>query len=82
MAIVDGYVRDLSEIAATQLPLVARYAGIRSGRPTAQVVEIGGQVTLMQQVVSSGDVGIVNCSGMAAVPAWLDWGEVRRILKN
>jgi regulator of RNase E activity RraA len=82
VAIVDGYVRDLPEIASTQLAVVARYAGIRSGRPTAQVVEIGGQVTLMQQVVSSGDVGIVNGSGIVAIPAWLDWDEVRRILMD
>jgi hypothetical protein len=45
-------------------------------------VEIGGQVTLMQQVVSSGDVGIVNASGFVAIPAWLDWDEVRRILMD
>jgi regulator of RNase E activity RraA len=82
VAIVDGYVRDLPEIAAAQLAVVARYAGIRSGRPTAQVVEIGGQVTLMQQMVSSGDVGIVNASGIVAIPAWLDWDEVRRILTD
>ncbi len=82
VAIVDGYVRDLPEIASSQLAVVARYAGIRSGRPTIQVVEIGGQVTLMQQIVTSGDVGIVNSSGFVAIPGWLDWDEVRQILKD
>ena len=82
VAIVDGYVRDLPEIAAAQLAVVARYAGIRSGRPTAQVVEIGGQVTLTAHVVTSGDIGVVNASGIVAIPAWLEWDEVRYLLSD
>jgi regulator of RNase E activity RraA len=80
--VVDGYVRDLPEIAPTQLAVVARYAGIRSGRPIAQVVEIGGQVTLVHQLVASGDVGIMNPYGLISIPAWLSWNEVRRILTD
>ncbi len=82
VAVVDGFVRDLPEIATTQLAVVGRYAGIRSGRPTAQAVEIGGAVTLVHQVVTSGDVGIVNAFGIVAIPAWLEWSEVSRILAD
>lgn len=63
-------------------PVIGRSSGIRSGRPAIQLAEIGGQITLMQQAVSAGDIGILDAYGMVAIPSWLAWDDVRRILTD
>jgi regulator of RNase E activity RraA len=81
-ALVEGVVRDLPEIAATGLGLVGRTAGIGSGRQTVALAEIGGAVTFGERAVTSGDVGLLNRSGLVCLPAWLGWDDVRGILAD
>jgi regulator of RNase E activity RraA len=80
VVIIDGFVRDLPEIAETGLRVVGRHIGIASGRPATQMTEIGGQVVVQGQLVSTGDVAILNQYGMVCIPAWLDWAFVRDLL--
>jgi hypothetical protein len=54
--------------------------GIQTGRPTIQVVEIGGRITFRDRLVTSGDLGLVNRRGLVMIPAWLPWDDVRAIL--
>jgi regulator of RNase E activity RraA len=78
--IVDGLVRDLPEVDASGLIVLAATFGIQTGRPTIQVVEIGGRITFRDRLVTSGDLGLVNRRGLVMIPAWLPWDDVRAIL--
>jgi regulator of RNase E activity RraA len=80
VALVDGLARDIPEVDASGLIVLATTFGIQTGRPTIQAVEIGGRITFRERLVSSGDVGIVNRHGLVTIPAWLPWDDVRTIL--
>jgi regulator of RNase E activity RraA len=78
--IVDGLVRDLPEVDASGLIVLAATFGIQTGRPTIQCVEIGGRITFRGRLVTSGDFGLVNRHGLVMLPAWLPWDDVRSLL--
>lgn len=77
--IVEGLVRDLPEVDASGLIVLATTFGIQTGRPAIQVVEIGGRITFRDRLVVSGDVGLVNRRGLVMIPAWLPWDDVRAL---
>lgn len=79
VAIVDGLARDIPEVDAAGLIVLATTFGIQTGRPTIQAVEIGGRITFRERLVSSGDVGLVNRHGLVTIPAWLPWDDVRSL---
>ena len=72
--------RDIPEIDATGLFVLAARFGIQSGRPLAQATEIGGRIAFRGRLVCSGDVGVLNRRGLVTIPAWLEWDGVRAIL--
>lgn len=78
--IVDGLVRDLPEVDAAGLIVLASTFGIQTGRPAIQAVEIGGRITFRDRLVTSGDFGIVNRHGLVMIPTWLPWEDVRALL--
>ena len=78
--IVDGLVRDLPEVDASGLVVLATAFGIQTGRPAIQIVEIGGRITFRNRLVVSGDFGLVNRYGLVMIPAWLPWDDVRAVL--
>lgn len=78
--IVDGLARDIPEVDASGLIVLAATFGIQTGRPTIQAVEIGGRITFRDRIVCSGDLGLVNRHGFVAIPAWLPWDDVRALL--
>jgi regulator of RNase E activity RraA len=80
VAIVDGLARDIPEVDASGLIVLATTFGIQTGRPSIQAVEIGGCITFRERLVTSGDVGIVNRHGFVTIPAWLAWDDVRALL--
>ena len=78
--LVDGLARDIPEVDASGLIVLAAEFGIQTGRPTIQAVEIGGRITFRDRLVCSGDLGLVNRHGFVTIPAWLPWDDVRRLL--
>jgi regulator of RNase E activity RraA len=80
VAIIDGLARDIPEVDASGLIVLATTFGIQTGRPSIQAVEIGGRITFRERLVSSGDVGLVNRHGFVTIPAWLPWDDVRALL--
>ena len=78
--IIDGLARDIPEVDASGLIVLATTFGIQTGRPTTQAVEIGGRITFRERLVCSGDVGLVNRHGFVTIPAWLGWDDVRALL--
>ena len=78
--IIDGLARDIPEVDASGLIVLARTFGIQTGRPLIQCVEIGGRITFCERLVSSGDLGLVNRRGFVTIPAWLGWDDVRGLL--
>jgi regulator of RNase E activity RraA len=80
VCLLDGQARDIDEVSATGLIVMAARFGIRAGRSAAQVIEIGGPMTFGDRFVCAGDVGIVNRRGLVTIPAWIEWDAIRRIL--
>jgi regulator of RNase E activity RraA len=78
--IVNGFVRDLTEVEGTGLTLVGRRLGIQSGRPFTQLCEIGGQISFERRLISNGDVGVLNKFGLVCIPAFIDWDDLRAAL--
>lgn len=78
--IIDGLARDIPEVDAAGLIVLATTFGIQTGRPTIQAVEIGGRITFCERLVCSGDLGLVNRHGFVSIPAWLGWDDVRTLL--
>lgn len=78
--VVDGLARDIEEISATGLILVAARFGIRTGRPTIAAIAIGEPMTFVQTYAASGDVAVVNRHGLVILPSWLSWEEVRPLI--
>jgi regulator of RNase E activity RraA len=78
--VLDGLARDVDEITATGLIVVAARFGIRSGRPSAQAIAVGEPMTFITTYVASGDVAIVNRAGLVVVPAWVPWDEIRPLI--
>jgi regulator of RNase E activity RraA len=79
VAIIDGLARDIPEVDASGLTVLATAFGIQTGRPTIQAVEIGGRIMFRERLVCSGDVGVVNRHGLVTIPAWLPWDDVRAL---
>jgi len=78
--VLDGLARDVEEISATGLIVVARAFGIRSGRPTTQAIAVGEPMTFVRTYVASGDVAVVNRYGLVVVPSWVAWDDVRTMI--
>lgn len=78
--LVEGLARDIPEVDASGLIVLAATFGIQTGRPTIQAVEIGGRITFRHRLVCSGDIGLVNRHGFLSIPAWLPWDDVRALL--
>jgi regulator of RNase E activity RraA len=78
--VLDGLARDIDEISATGLIVIAAEFGIRSGRPTAQAIAIGEPMTFLRTYVASGDVAVVNRNGLVVVPSWVAWDDVRAMI--
>jgi regulator of RNase E activity RraA len=78
--VLDGLARDIDEISATGLIVLAARFGVRSGRPTSRAIAIGEPMAFVRTYVASGDVAVVNRSGLAIIPSWLPWDEVRRLI--
>jgi regulator of RNase E activity RraA len=77
--LIDGLARDIPEIDATPLIVMATRFGIQSGLPTIQAAEIGGAIAFRDRLVTSGDIGLVNRNGLVTIPAWLPWDDVRAL---
>jgi regulator of RNase E activity RraA len=78
--VLDGMARDVEEISAAGLIVVAREFGIRSGRPTTQAIAVGEPMTFVCTYVASGDVAVVNRYGLVVVPSWVAWDDVRAMM--
>jgi regulator of RNase E activity RraA len=78
--VCDGLARDVAEIDATGLILVAAKFGIRSGRASAQAIAIGEPMTFVRTYAASGDVAVVNRHGLVLIPSWVSWDEVRPLM--
>jgi regulator of RNase E activity RraA len=78
--VLDGLARDVEEITATGLIVVAREFGIRSGRPMTQAIAVGEPMTFVCTYVASGDVAVVNRYGLVVVPSWVAWDDVRSMI--
>ncbi len=60
--------------------MLAKEFGVRSGRPTTHAIAIGEPMTFVRTYVASGDVAIVNRTGLVIIPSWVEWDEVRSYL--
>lgn len=78
--LIDGLARDIDEVSGTGLIVMASRFGIKSGRSSAQAIEIGGPMTFLDRFHCGGEVGIVNRHGLVTIPAWVEWDAIRRIL--
>jgi regulator of RNase E activity RraA len=79
--IVDGLARDIEEVNRdTDLIVMATSFGVRSGRQVTQVAAIGEPITFVETYAASGDVAVVNRSGVAIVPSWVSWDAVREVI--
>jgi regulator of RNase E activity RraA len=67
-AIVDGAIRDLSEIAETGLGVWSRAVSPRSGVRRLEAVAINAAIACGGVQVRAGDLVVADCSGMAFVP--------------
>jgi regulator of RNase E activity RraA len=79
-AIVDGSVRDPRECDQAGLAVIAARFGVQTGRQTLQMVEVGGRVTLRSRLVCSGDTAVLNRLGLAVIPQWVAWSDVRPLI--
>jgi regulator of RNase E activity RraA len=67
--VVDGAVRDIDEIAATQLRVWSRARTPITGRGRLDAVEINGPIEAGGVAVEPGDVVVADASGVVFVPA-------------
>jgi len=67
-AVVDGSVRDVTEIHAIGFPTFARAAVVRSGSTSSGTGEINGPVACGGVVVLPGDIVVADEEGIAIVP--------------
>jgi len=78
--VLDGLARDVDEITATGLIVLAARFGIRTGRQTTQAIAIGEPMTFVHTYVASGDVAVVNRNGLVVIPSWVPWDDVRALI--
>ncbi len=78
--VVDGFIRDLDEVAASGLPIWFRGSTAISGRRRVDVAEINGAVEIAGITVLAGDVIVADRSGIAVVPTELFERFAERLL--
>lgn len=78
--VVDGFIRDLDEVAASGLPIWFRGSTAISGRRRVDVAEINGAVEIAGITVLAGDVVVADRSGVAVVPTELFERFAERLL--
>ena len=66
--LVDGAVRDLDELAAMGLPIWARHVRAQ-GATKGEVGELDVPVTIGGATIRPGDLVVMDCDGVMALPA-------------
>jgi regulator of RNase E activity RraA len=78
--VLDGLARDVDEITAAGLIVLAAQFGVRTGRQTTQAIAVGEPMTFVRTYVASGDVAVVNRTGLVVIPAWVPWDQIRGLI--
>lgn len=79
--VIDGGVRDLDQIAMTELPVWTRYVTPISGKYRAEAMGINVSVSVGGVQVEAGDVVLADCTGVCFVPTRLFSEVAARILE-
>ena len=67
--VVNGAVRDVEALAASEMPVWTRHVTPLAGRGRLIQAEVGGSVSLGGVVVDPGDIVVADGNGVAVVPA-------------
>ena len=66
--VVNGAVRDVEALAASDVPVWARHVTPAAGRGLLIQAEIGGPVPVGNAVISQGDIIVADGNGLAVIP--------------
>lgn len=80
--VADGYIRDLDEVAATNLRVWYRGPTPISGRGRLEVGEINGAVEIGAIAVEPGDIVVADRSGVTFVPPAAFGSLLKRVLPS
>lgn len=81
-AIVDGYVRDVRQIAAMRFPVFATGMKPVDSAGRSEVVEFGTPVACGGVIVREGDLVVADVDGVIVVPRAIEDEAIRRALEK
>jgi regulator of RNase E activity RraA len=67
--VVNGAVRDVEAVAASEIPVWARHVTPVGGRGSLIQAEVGGPISLGGAMVNPGDIVVADGNGVAVIPA-------------